>query len=272
MSEPTREELLTLALGVLPELPRSSTCCRRTAAASRCRLVRARGRPAAGYAPRGAMRDDLHLLARVYRPRPRPLRGRVRGRRALLPQHPRGAGAPGGERRPPPQGPPRLPTRRRLETGNGERQASAARCPRDTELEVRLVDISATGCAFVTQKRARNRRPGARAGRPVRPRHRPRGARRAHRSGALRRYRAGCEITEISDLTRKTISALADAERRGRFGGPAQSRRRSRPAPRARAAEHSAMLGPPRPGRRSRTRSASRFRGMRNRPATCVDT
>ena len=81
--------------------------------------------------------------------------------------------------------------------------------PRDTELEVRLVDISATGCAFVTQKELAT-------GDLVRVR-----AILTSRAIDLearvvridpapyQRYRAGCEITEISDLSRKTISALA---------------------------------------------------------------
>jgi c-di-GMP-binding flagellar brake protein YcgR len=83
--------------------------------------------------------------------------------------------------------------------------------PRDTALDVRVVDISATGCAFVTQKELsagdlmvvefmltdRNIRMEARV---VRIDPAPYG-----------RYRSGCEITEINDGDRKAVSAMAAA-------------------------------------------------------------
>jgi hypothetical protein len=88
--------------------------------------------------------------------------------------------------------------------------------PRDTELVVRLIDISTTGLAFVTERELatgdmfllpfrlgdRDMRVDARV---VRVDPAPYG-----------RYRAGCEIVEISDGDRRTISALADqSEQRG---------------------------------------------------------
>jgi hypothetical protein len=84
--------------------------------------------------------------------------------------------------------------------------------PRGSELDVRLVDLSTTGLAFVTQ---RELDPGdlitlevLLVGRPmvietrvVRIDPAPYG-----------RYRAGCEITEISDGDRTAITVLADKE------------------------------------------------------------
>jgi c-di-GMP-binding flagellar brake protein YcgR len=88
--------------------------------------------------------------------------------------------------------------------------------PRDTELIVRLIDISATGLAFVTDRELaagdmfmlpfrlgdRDLKVEARV---VRVDPAPYG-----------RYRAGCEIVEISDADRRAITALAEqAEERG---------------------------------------------------------
>ena len=81
--------------------------------------------------------------------------------------------------------------------------------PRDTQLEVRLVDVSATGCAFVTQKELA-------PGDLVRVRAELRGRSVELEARVVRidpapyeRYRAGCEITEITDLDRRAISTLA---------------------------------------------------------------
>src|SRR5262249_34788488 len=81
--------------------------------------------------------------------------------------------------------------------------------PRDTQLDVRLVDISATGCAFVTQKELA---PGdlVRMQTLLGTRGIELEARVVRIDPApYERYRAGCEITEISDLDRKAISMLA---------------------------------------------------------------
>jgi hypothetical protein len=93
-------------------------------------------------------------------------------------------------------------------------QASAAvrycrSLPRDTVLDVRVVDVSATGCAFVTQKELD-------PGDMVLLEFGLTGRRMRIESRVVRldpapygRYRAGCEITEISDGDRRAVSALA---------------------------------------------------------------
>jgi hypothetical protein len=94
--------------------------------------------------------------------------------------------------------------------------------PRDTEIEVRLVDVSATGLAFVTQRELS-------AGDMLNLAF-PLAGREMHVEvrvvrtdpAPYGRYRAGCEIIEIGDADRRAISALAaQAEQ----GGSEQERR-----------------------------------------------
>src|SRR2546423_7613949 len=68
MAQPTREELLTLALGVLPELPDTVDVLSEDGGCFPLNLAEREEQMLLGYAPRGAMRTDLHLLARVYYP------------------------------------------------------------------------------------------------------------------------------------------------------------------------------------------------------------
>src|SRR6476659_2296011 len=104
-----------------------------------------------GYAPRGAIRDDLHLLARVYHPG----RGRYEVEFEVVDhffhstQEALAHLAVSGVRH--------RKARRASPRVAVSAQASAAvrycrSLPRDTVLDVRVVDVSATGCAFVTQK------------------------------------------------------------------------------------------------------------------------
>jgi hypothetical protein len=88
--------------------------------------------------------------------------------------------------------------------------------PRDTEIEVRLVDVSATGLAFVTQRELS-------AGDMLNLAF-PLAGREMHVEvrvvrtdpAPYGRYRAGCEIIEIGDADRRAISALAEqAEQAG---------------------------------------------------------
>jgi hypothetical protein len=208
MSEPTREELLTLALGVLPELPETVDVLSEDGGCFPVTLLEREDDLLLGHAPRAAMRDDLHLLARLYHPG----RGRYEVEFEVvehffhsIPQALVHLGVSGVRHRKARRASPRVAV-------STPATASIKYCrslPRDTELEVRLVDISATGCAFVTQKELAT-------GDLVRVR-----ASLSSRAIDLEarvvridpapyeRYRAGCEITEISDLSRKTISALA---------------------------------------------------------------
>lgn len=215
MSEPTREELLTLALGVLPPPPGKVEVLSEAGGSFPLTLSGQEDGVLHGFAPRHAVRNDLHLLARVANPG----RGRyevefqvadcffhsttealvhlvvsgVRHRKA---------------RRASPRAVVSCPA-----------IASVRYCrtlPAGTELPIRLVDISATGCAFITQQeldagdlmrlefKLANRVMKIEA-RVVRMDPAPYG-----------RYRAGCEITDIADADRQAIASLAaEADQHG---------------------------------------------------------
>src|SRR5207253_3984411 len=68
MSEPTREELLTLALGVLPEPPQTVDVLSEDGGCFPLVIAGLEDDMLFGYAPRHAVRLDLHLLARVFYP------------------------------------------------------------------------------------------------------------------------------------------------------------------------------------------------------------
>jgi PilZ domain len=208
MPEPTREELLTLALGVLPEPPETVDVLSEDGGCFPLTISGLEEHLLHGYAPRNSVRPDVHLLARVFYPE----RGRYEvefevvevffhsTQEALV--H---LAVSGVRHRKARRASPRVPV-------SSSATASVKYCrtlPRDTALDVRVVDISATGCAFVTQKElsagdlmvvelmltGRNVRMEARV---VRIDPAPYG-----------RYRAGCEITEMSDGDRKAVSAMA---------------------------------------------------------------
>jgi hypothetical protein len=208
MSQPTREELLTLALGVLPELPDTIDVLSEDGGCFPMSISSREDDLLLGQAPRAAIRNDLHLLARVYYPG----RGRYEVEFEVVEHFFQSVSealvhlaVSGVRHRKARRASPRVAV-------STPATASVRYCrtlPRDTELEVRVVDVSATGCAFITQKELdpgdlvklefalEGRRLGPEA-RVVRLDPAPYG-----------RYRAGCEITEISDGDRRAVAALA---------------------------------------------------------------
>ena len=206
--QPTREELLTLALGVLPELPDTIDVLSEDGGCFPLTLEDREDGLLLGHAPRSAIRADLHLLARVYYPD----RGRYEVELEVVEHFFQSVSealvhlaVSGVRHRKARRASPRIAV-------STSARAIVRYCrslPRDAALEVRLVDISATGCAFVTQKELD---PGDLVhltfmleGREIRPE-----ARIVRLDPApYGRYRAGCEITEISDSDRRAISSLA---------------------------------------------------------------
>ena len=154
------------------------------------------------------MRDDLHLLARVYHPG----RGRYEVEFEVIEHFFHSVSdamvhlaVSGVRHRKARRASPRVAV-------SIAATAAVRYCrtlPRDTQLEVRVVDVSATGCAFVTQKELD---PGdmvllgfTLAGRQMQIE-----ARVVRLDPApYGRYRAGCEITEVSDPDRRAIASLA---------------------------------------------------------------
>jgi PilZ domain len=210
MSEPTREELLTLALGVLPELPETVDVLSEDGGCFPVTLSEREEDLLLGYAPRGAIRDDLHLLARLYHPG----RGRYEVEFEVvehffhsIPEAQVHLAVSGVRHRKARRASPRVA----VSTPATAQIKYCRSLPRDTELEVRLVDISATGCAFVTQKELATgdlvRVQAILSGRAI-----DLEARVVRIDPApYERYRAGCEITEINDGDRKAVSAMAAA-------------------------------------------------------------
>ena len=212
--QPTREELLTLALGVLPELPDTIDVLSEDGGCFPLALEDRQDGLLRGQAPRSAIRDELHLLARVYYPD----RGRYEVELEVVEHFFQSVSealvhlaVSGVRHRKARRASPRVAM-------SAPARAIVRYCrslPRGTALEVRLVDVSATGCAFVTQKEldpgdlvhltfmleSREVRPEARI---VRLDPAPYG-----------RYRAGCEITDISDVDRRAISSLASVSAMG---------------------------------------------------------
>jgi PilZ domain len=206
--QPTREELLTLALGVLPELPDTIDVLSEDGGCFHLVLEDRQDGLLLGQAPRSAIRGDLHLLARVYYPD----RGRYEVEFEVVEHFFHSLSdalvhlaVSGVRHRKARRAAPRVAI-------SAPARAIVRYCrslPRDATLDVRLVDVSATGCAFVTQKELD---PGDLVhltftvdGRALRPE-----ARIVRLDPApYGRYRAGCEITEISDSDRRAISSLA---------------------------------------------------------------
>jgi hypothetical protein len=209
MSQPTREELLTLALGVLPELPDTIDVLSEDGGCFAVTISSREEDLLLGHAPRGAIRNDLHLLARVFHPG----RGRYEVEFEVADHffhsvaeaqvHLAVSGVRHRKAR-------RASPRVAVSTPATAVINYCRSLPRDTELEVRLVDVSATGCAFVTQKELA-------AGDLVRLAFTLNGRQMEPEARVVRidpapygRYRAGCEITEISDGDRKAISGVAE--------------------------------------------------------------
>jgi PilZ domain-containing protein len=211
MSDPQHDALLMLALGVLSEPPCSVDVLSEDGGSFPMQLLE----PSEGFlhaqGPRAAMRKDLLLLARVSDPE----RGRYEVEfvvdeaffhstsEALV--HLKVSAVRHRKAR-------RAAPRAAVSVSATANVRFCRSMPRGSELDVRLVDLSTTGLAFVTQ---RELDPGdlitleaLLVGRPmvietrvVRVDPAPYG-----------RYRAGCEITEISDGDRTAISELADKD------------------------------------------------------------
>jgi hypothetical protein len=208
MSQPTREELLTLAMGVLPDLPDTVDVLSEDGGCFPLNLLDREEGMLLGYAPRGAMRNDLHLLARVFYPG----RGRYEVEFEVVEHffhsvsealvHLAVSGVRHRKaRRASPRAPVSITSSASIRFGRT--------LPRNTEMEVRLVDVSATGCAFVTQKELD---PGdlLRLRFPLGGREMELETRVVRLDPApYGRYRAGCEITEVGDGDRKAIASIA---------------------------------------------------------------
>lgn len=209
MSDPQHDALLMLALGVLSEPPLSVDVLSEDGGSFPMQIFECSEGLLHAHAPRAAMRKDLLLLARVSDPD----RGRYEVEFAVEEAffhstsealvHLKVSAVRHRKAR-------RAAPRASVSETALARIRFCRSMPRGSELDVRLVDLSTTGLAFVTQ---RELDPGdlvtlevllvGRAmvieARVVRVDPAPYG-----------RYRAGCEITEISDGDRTAIGKLAD--------------------------------------------------------------
>jgi hypothetical protein len=215
MSQPDRAQLLALALGVLPELPGRIDVLSEAGGSFTLKLSSCDGRLLHGFAPTGSVRTELHLLARVVDDD----RGRYEVEFEVVETffhsttevlvHLAVTGVKRRKAR-------RTSPRATVSVKATARVEYCATLPRDTELEVRLVDVSATGLAFVSQHELS---PGDLflVAFPLA------GGRISAEVRVVRldpapyaRHRVGCEITEITDLDRKAIIQMAaDADAAG---------------------------------------------------------
>jgi PilZ domain len=208
MSKPTRHELLTLALGVLPPPPMEVEVLSEDGGAFPIRIFEREGELLHAYAPRKLVRKELHLLARVTDEQ----RGRYEveleideayfhsGAEALV--H---AAVSGVRHRKMRRAAPRIPVTERT-------RAQVLFCrtlPRGHTMDVRLSDISTTGIGFTTATRLAAGdlvvvdvtlagRPASVETRVVRVDPAPYG-----------RVRIGGEITELAEQDRRLIADMA---------------------------------------------------------------
>ena len=208
MPKPTRQEMLTLALGVLPPPPMEVEVLSEDGGAFPLRIVEQEGELLHAYAPRNLVRKELHLLARVTDEQ----RGRYEvefeideayfhsGAEALV--H---AAVSGVRHRKMRRAAPRIPITERT-------QAHVLFCrtlPRNHSIDVRLSDISTTGIGFTTSNRldagdllvvtvTLAGRPAPVETRVVRIDPAPYG-----------RVRIGGEITELAEQDRRLIADMA---------------------------------------------------------------
>lgn len=207
MSKPDPEELLTLALGVLPPLP----CKVDVLSEDGGSFALAVSHPEDGvlhtFGPRDRMRKDLHLLARItdesrggYEVEFEVLETFFHSGLETLAH----VGVSGVRRR------KMRRTAARIQTAEPA-TATVIFCrshPRDTELDVRLADVSATGVAFTCAKpldegdlflvRTRlNGEPVQMEARVIRCYPAP-----------YDRFRVGCEITELDEHDRRVLTGL----------------------------------------------------------------
>ncbi len=147
MRKPTRHELLTLALGVLPPPPTEVEVLSEDGGAFDLRIVQQEGELLHAYAPRTRVRKELHLLARVTDE----TRGRYEvefeidetyfhsGAEALV--H---AAVSGVRHRKMRRAAPRILVTERAEA----RVIFCRTLARDSTFDVRLTDVSTTGVGF----------------------------------------------------------------------------------------------------------------------------
>jgi hypothetical protein len=221
MSDSSRGDLVALALGVLPELPGVVGVLSEDGGVYELRLSHAEGALLHGFCNPAVARDGLQLLARVSDPS----RGRYEvefavresffhtGSEALL--H---LGVTAVRHRKARRSSPRVSASVRVDA----RVRYCRTLPRDAAVEVRLVDVSATGLAFLTQRELATGDIFTLAipfagrimqieTRVVRVDPAPYG-----------RYRVGGEITEIGEGDQRAITELA--ERQQESGSEAERR------------------------------------------------
>jgi hypothetical protein len=222
MPKPTRQEMLTLALGVLPPPPTEVEVLSEDGGAFLFRIVEQEGELLHAFAPQKQVRKELHLLARVTDEQ----RGRYEvefeideayfhsGADALV--H---AAVSGVRHRKMRRAAPRIPITERTQA----RVLFCRSLPRNHSIEVRLSDISTTGIAFTTANRLD-------AGDLVVVGVTLAGRQTSIETRVVRvdpapygRVRIGGEITELAEQDRRLIADMAlrtpeegsEAERRG---------------------------------------------------------
>ncbi len=230
MSDTTREQLLVLALGVLPAPPGSIEVISEDGGCFPIRISHRDGDVLHAYIPRTSARINLHLLARVHDPE----RGSYEvefkvvdafyhsGQEALV--H---AAICAVRRRKARRTAPRVA----LSEPATVRVVYCRSMPRDAQFEVRLSDASTTGMAFISQ---RELHPGDLLVLGTAIDHTPMQIEmRVIRSdpAPYGRYRCGCEITELSDPARRAITNITAGADAGsvdqRSGEPADPPRRA---------------------------------------------
>ena len=215
MSNDQRVELVSLALGVLPELPSVVDVLSEGGGSYELRLSHRENDLLHGFCAAPAAHPRLHLLARVF--------DAARGRYEIEFEVEQSFFHTGSEslvhltvtnvrHRKARRASPRVGVSVKLDA----RVRYCRTMPRDAQVEVRLIDVSATGLAFVTQRELS-------AGDMFQLSFPLAGELMEIETRVVRldpapygRYRAGCEITEISDAHRRAITRLAEgAEQAG---------------------------------------------------------
>jgi hypothetical protein len=208
MSTPTPADLLQLALGVFPELPTIVEVLSADGGGFALRIADREDELLHAYGPRTQMRKDLQLLARITDPR----RGRYEVEFEVAEVFYHSAAdalmhltVTGVHHRKMRRASPRVAVSERAHA----RVLFCRTLPRDSRLDLRLADISATGVAFTGMGQLDpgdlllvSTRIGGQAihfeARVVRSDAAPYG-----------RYRTGCEIIEFAADARENITAMA---------------------------------------------------------------
>jgi hypothetical protein len=208
MSKPTRHEMLTLALGVLPPPPMEVEVLSEDGGAFSLKIIAQEGELLHAYAPRQQVRRELHLLARVTDEH----RGRYEvefeideayfhsGAEALV--H---AAVSGVRHRKMRRSAPRIPVTERTSA----RVLFCRTLPRHHTIDVRLSDVSTTGIGYTSSNELSagdllvvtvtlSGKPVDVETRVVRVDPAPYG-----------RFRIGGEITELAEMDRRLIAEMA---------------------------------------------------------------